>query len=656
MSQQLAPEQVRTTYPLRALFASPANVRKKTRTPEMIMDRALSISAFGGLLQNLVVVPEVKNGKRTGRAAVSAGETRRLALCLLADGKVPDAEGFTYDYPVPVLEVADEEALAASATENIEREQMHPADQFQAFADLYEQCGSIEHIAAVFHVPPLVVQRRLKLAAASPTLFELYRNDGMTLEQLMALCLTDDQELQEKVWNAARQDWQRQPQELRKALTTDEVACTKPIVRFVTVQAYEKAGGAVRRDLFSNDDEGWLTDAGLLRDLATTKLDKLAEAVRKEGWSWVEVRAEPTQVHQLNVTQAAKGLRPMSDEERTRLQALEAELDTAEAERDALWDKDETTDEEDQRCDELRRLISDKQIAVNKMREGLSTWTPEVLAHAGAVVAFGFDGKTTILRGLVRPEDRKAVVKAAARNEAVARGEDAAEAEAKAEAEATKPDHKGGLSESLNRRLTAHRTVALQRMIADNTQVALAALAHNLIQRLLGVRTSYRTLSALDLQAKDCESQLDAATESSCKASRAWTELQALRDQWGERMPGDQDKLLAWLIRLPMTELCDLLALCTALTVNAVQPSNSKHEADALADAVGLDMADWWEPTADEYLTKVPKQLIAQALSEASMSADAVAVEKMKKGEAVARAADLLQGKRWLPAVLKARS
>ncbi len=655
----LAPEQVRTTYPLRALIPSPANVRKKKRTAEVILNRAISISAFGGLLQNLVVVPEVKDGKRTGRAAVTAGETRRLALCLLADGKVPDAEGFTYDYPVPVLEVADEEALAASATENIEREDMHPADQFEAFQRLHEQCGSVEHVAAVFHVTPLVVERRLKLAAASPKLFELYRNDGMTLEQLMALCLTDDHALQEKVWNAARHEWQRDPRDLRRAITSEEVPCTNPLARFVTVKAYEQAGGAVRRDLFSDENEGWLTDPSLLKELAAAKLQKSAEGVRKEGWGWVEVKPEVTYSHDLGYTRATKGLRPMTDDERSRLHALEATLDKAEAERDALYDKDEEdeTDEDRKRMAALHDQIRQTQTAINKLREALSAWTPEVLAHAGAVVTFDRDGKTTIHRGMVKPEDRKAAAKAAARTEATARGEDADAVEAKVDAkEATKKADKGGLSESLNRRLTAHRTVALQRMLADNTQVALAALAHNMVQRMLEVRESFRTITALDLQVKGCEHQLDAATESSFKGTRAWEELQAMRDQWGERMPGDQDKLLPWLIRLPQGELCDLIALCTALTLNAVQPSNVKHEADALAKAVGLDMADWWEPTADEYLGKVPKALIVQALGEASMSADAADVEKMKKGEAVAKAADLLAGKRWLPTILKARS
>lgn len=78
-------------------------------------------------------------------------------------------------------------------------------------------------------------------------------------------------------------------------------------------------------------------------------------------------------------------------------------------------------------------------------------------------------------------------------------------------------------------------------------------------------------------------------TESSIKASRAWTELQAQRHQWGERIPGDAAKLLPWLIALPISELCDLIALCVSLTLDAVQSSPLSHPSDALADAVGLE-------------------------------------------------------------------
>lgn len=662
-------EPVAKTYPLRSLIPSESNVRKKTRTPQSILSLAVSINAHGGLLQNLVVVPEFKGGQRTGRASVAAGESRRQALRLLAEGKVPGAEGFTLDFPVPVKEVDEAEAVAASTTENVQREAMHPADQFEAFRAMHEQCGSVEQVAAMFSVTPLVVERRLRLAAASPRLFALYREDRMTLEQLMALCVTEDHAAQERVWDAAKgQDWNRNPANLRAALTREEMSSDSALVRFVTLKAYEAAGGAVRRDLFADEDQGWVMQPELLHRLAAERLDKAAATVRKEGWAWVEVRgpgAPGAVVAHVRFERASKAVRTLSDNERAKLADLQAQAATAEAALDAIYDKedDETlTDDDTARLPQLRRAHQDAQGALSKYRQGLEEWTAEVKAVAGALISVESTGKLQISRGLIRPQDRKAAARAQAHTNDRAHAEGAADDAAASSGagdsggavEGAEP--KRGPSESLVRRLTAHRTVALQRLLADNTHVALATLAHTLVQRVLDDKTTYRTISALGMSAQGCAGQLDAATESSINAARAWRELQALREAWGERIPGDQDKLLGWLIRLPLNELCDLLALCTALTVNAVQPRDIAHTSDALAAAVGLDMADWWEPTAAEYLDCVPKALVAEALDEAGLRDEAVAVAKLKKSEAVARAEVALSGKRWLPKVLRSRA
>ena len=76
---------------------------------------------------------------------------------------------------------------------------------------------------------------------------------------------------------------------------------------------------------------------------------------------------------------------------------------------------------------------------------------------------------------------------------------------------------------------------------------------------------------------------------------------------------------------------------------------------DALAAAVGLDMADWWTPTAGSYLAQVPKARIVEAVTEAVSVEKAAPLAKLKKGEAVAAAEALLQGTRWLPSPLRAR-
>src|SRR3546814_6186343 len=95
---------------------------------------------------------------------------------------------------------------------------MHPADQFAAFAALVKEGRPIEDIAADFGVSPLVVQRRLKLANVSPRLLTDYRAGAATLEQLMALTITDDHTAQETAFYGAP-EWQRSPSALRGRLT-----------------------------------------------------------------------------------------------------------------------------------------------------------------------------------------------------------------------------------------------------------------------------------------------------------------------------------------------------------------------------------------------------------------------------------------------------
>ena len=90
--------------------------------------------------------------------------------------------------------LTDSEALAlhasartASLAENMQREAMHPADQFEAFAALVAEGRPVEDIAADFGVTPLVVQRRLRLANVSPRLMADYRTDTVSLDQLIEL-------------------------------------------------------------------------------------------------------------------------------------------------------------------------------------------------------------------------------------------------------------------------------------------------------------------------------------------------------------------------------------------------------------------------------------------------------------------------------------
>ena len=272
-------------------------------------------------------------------------------------------------------------------------------------------------------------------------------------------------------------------------------------------------------------------------------------------------------------------------------------------------------------------------------------FAPEVLALAGAVVTIEHGGSLVVYRGLVKPEDRRQA-KRLGKQATGAAGATDAQAEDRAAALAP-------VSEALHRKLTAHRTKALQVLVSDNAHVALASVVHALAQRLV-IEHGYGTQSALSIRGESSEGALRQAADD-MKDSKADTEFQNRLDKWRERIPGDADRLLPWLIGQDQDTLLDLLALCAALSINTVQAETKGHPGNAIAAAVGLDMADWWTPTATSYLQQVPKARIVEAVTEAVSVEAAAGLGKLKKGEAVVKAEALLAGTRWLPQALRAR-
>ena len=148
---------------------------------------------------------------------------------------------------------------------------------------------SEEEIAAVFFVGVQVVKQRLKLASVSPKLLDIHAEDGMSLDQLMAFTVNPDHERQEQVWEALQRSHNKEPYYIRLLLTEGAVRASDKRVQFVGIDAYESAGGEVMRDLFQQDDGGWLQNPVLLDRLVAEKLEREAATVRSEGWKWVEV-------------------------------------------------------------------------------------------------------------------------------------------------------------------------------------------------------------------------------------------------------------------------------------------------------------------------------------------------------------------------------
>jgi ParB family chromosome partitioning protein len=536
---------------------------------------------------------------------------------------------------------------------------MHPADEFDAFKAMIDEGKSIEDVVARFGVSPLTVQRRLKLAALSPKLLALYRQDGINLDQLMALALSDDHAVQEAAWFGVPH-WEQDAAAIRRRLTAGEIeAARSGLVRFVGIESYEAAGGVVRRDLFDSEQSRFIADPPLLERLAAEKLEAIAVLVRDESWGWVEVRLELTSQALRQFTPADFDLRKPTTEERTALTELTRRARELKKEGERLsddkdgWAAAEAIDLEEQDIAVRQRAI---QIA-------LRTWTPDVKARAGAIVTVSRGGDAEVVRGLLREDDRKALAAAQAKarrtehrspgnGSGIAVADETSGGEDDDASTGDEPASKRGeYSEALTRRLAAHRTLAMQVVLSRNVPVALASLAHALVQRVFGEAYG-RTGPALQIGAQTSEHALTTAADD-LKSGSAWLAWQTARDEWRQRLPQDRGAWFAWLLELPQDDLMSLLAFCAASTVNALPSAGTAFEADRLARAIALDMADWWQASSEGFLHHVSKAQIVQALKEAGPDLARNGVEGTKKDVLVNAALTRLAGTRWLPAPLR---
>ena len=619
--------------PLSRLVLRPTgrNVRK---TPRMsIPELAASIQRVG-LLQNLIVIASA-DGEHY---EVVAGGRRLAALKLLAK-----KHRISKEWEVPCLLVADGTARTASLTENVQREAMHPADQFEAFAALVAEGRPIEDIAADFSVTPLVVQRRLKLANVSPRLMADYRADAVSLDQLMALAITDEHTAQESAFYDAPQ-WQRQPSALRERLTEREIdAYRHPLVRFVGLDTYEAAGGGVRRDLFAEGDAGvYLTDAALLDRLAQDRLAGIAATVRAEGWAWVDATPGVTHADLHAFQRAPRERREPNKREAQRIEKLQARMHQLAEAVDAAMDADD-----EDKADALQEEGETVGEQLQALEDGLQDYGQTVKAAAGAIVTIDRNGEAVIHRGLMREAEAKALRTLEKLRQGFGSVEDETESDDEGESEEAP---KATISDRLAQRLSAHRTAALQIEVARHPQAALAAVVHGMVQTILQERRYGHDLPlGVSLKVQD---RLEGMAPD-WPESPAAVALRELQQAWRGKLPEDSTALFAALLAMEQAELVKLLAVCVATTVDVVTPRTTPHQPGAeLAQAVGLDMAAWWKPTAESYFKHVSKAVILDAVGEFA-PAHVTRLAKLKKADIASEAERLADGAGWMPAIIK---
>jgi ParB family transcriptional regulator, chromosome partitioning protein len=596
--------------PLNKLEIDPLNVRR-TYSQESIKEFAASIEAKG-ILQNILG----RRASGNGRYYVSAGGRRyRAAMLLVEAGKI------AVDHPVALKEITKEDAIELSLAENIMREGMNPADQFEAFRDLIDNGKSVSDIAVRFGTSETIVKKRLALGRVAPELRELFRQEKMNLEQLSAFTICDDHAEQIRVWNALP-SYSRSSHYIKQELAGDGIRGSDKRIRFIGgLETYEEAGGAVKRDLFDDQSGSYAIDTALVERLVAEKFQAEAEAIAAEGWKWVETMLEidwqALQEHGRVYPQ-----KPNLTEEQN------AELDRMAEEYDALAALIEADDAAENAEAELDAL----QVKMKALEAEF--YTADDMAMSGVVIGLNHLGDVRIERGLVKPEDTKREPE-----------EDTDKIE----------DHTPTLKHSaiLTEDLTAQKTTALRLELVNNPDVALAAVVHAMLLRV-GFQSFEGDHSTLEISLTQTPM---AASMKNPEDNLALEELETLSGQFKSRLPKNPADLWDWCLSQDCSDLLALLAFAAAQTVNAVEGrlvrSNQARHANQLGQALGFNMGKYFEPTAKSYFGHLNRPSIEAAVVEARGQDFAAGIAAMKKTEGAIYAEQQVRNSGWLPEPLR---
>jgi ParB family chromosome partitioning protein len=440
------------------------------------------------------------------------------------------------------------------------------------------------------------------------------------LEEAQAFAISDDHQAQERVLTDVS-EWNRSPALIRRHLTEGEISATDKRVRFVGLDAYEQAGGIVRRDLFDDEASGTLLDTPLLDRLVGDKLSVVADMVRTEGWVWVDIVADFDRSVLADFGRVHPDRIDPTDEQQALSDALSEEYDT-------LADSAEA-DEGDEAV--LARLTEIEE-TLSGLEQSQILWPAETLAVAGAIVAVAYNGTPAIERGLIRRGD----------------------APVDTAADETAPREPAGISAVLIADLTAQKTAALRVALARNVPVALAATVHAMTLEAFYAFGAERSCLQITLQETMPERLV--AHADSVKALQDNIDAHAL---WADRLPSEPADLWPWCLAQTQDMLLSLMAFVMAQSVNAVRQKADRRDcgrlvsADALAAALNLDTVSWFTPGADNYFGRISSAQIIAALCEAKGVSPAPSWAKMKKAELAAFAAREIAGTGWLPETLR---
>ena len=666
-------------FPLNALAVHPRNMRDKDE-PTDPKDEAARITALAeniaavGLINPLVIVPTPDPETGTERGLVTAGQRRLAALRLLADqGRI------AVDEPIEVKTTDEASAHDVTLAENWHRTDPHPANMARAFRELSASGRDPAALAKQYGLGRIEVARLLALGKLCDPILAAWRRGEIDRACAAVFSVIPDLEVQERRFADLRVAHGKGLSHYmaRQALNEHRYRVDSAPMAFVTVKAYKAAGGTLAQDLFADRESGQtVADPELLERLAMERLEEVAAPIRAEGWKWVSVTLRSPD-GRYSMQKAAPEVVPPSPELAEQLAAARETLRAARAHQDKLEDADDTEedgageggdgDSGESAWEAACAAVEKAEAEVERLEEGMSTFPEDVRALAGCFVFLNHAGVLQLERGYLQPADAKAykALTASRARRAAGEGDDAGEGGAAQPAEAGSAEAVAeaaeGLAMSMIHSLSAHRTMALQALVAQNArlglELAVAALAGPLLREMRGVergvpgvclRPVFCTTELTQMEAMDRNPGTAIVDEATNRWKTAFATWLAEHQEAEESNAGAVHGFVAGLSN---EDLHALLAVCVARCIDLRTQSASNQSALGLCDLTQLDMRDFFSALHHPYLARSSKaSILADAKAAGVIVPDTW--PKMKKGELLDVAGEELAARRFVPAYL----
>lgn len=647
------------TVKLAKLRLSPINVRTAPEKELAIEPMAADIEARG-VLQNLLVTP----ARPRGTFEVFDGGRRLRGLLLLAERGTIDPEVF--DVPVLVLKDSDAALSETSLAANFHQLKLTPAEECRAFQHFLGVDGDVDAVAKRFGQTRRFIEQRLRLANLADPIFDALAAGELTLDLAKAYASTENREKQLLIYNSYSQHSYINADAIRRAIANETMKANDPIAQLVGEAAYVAAGGAVDRDLFSEGGDRWVNPE-IAQRLGGEQMEAEAKRIGEEtGLAWIRPIA---MAHTYN---AAAGLYrvmlpqlPFSDEERARVDEIDARLEAIQA----AMDDEETTedafsllDAEYDGLDEERRALHDR---------------PSVLPDAlrplvGAFLTLTARGEMLLdtayysERPLRLDANGGVLDDAAPREEPDGNDTSGIGGSGGGEAAAPRPDTVAPGGKALSMRLFEELAMQRRDVLAANLiQHPALALDYAIFVMIDGRKqclakhgSTIRASSPQDPVVG--EQPVTSARTYLAQAHEAldagWTEpadpvarFEAFRDL-------DDDSKAGWLAYIVAASL-EAKDGYGAVAQNALQ--------NRLATIMDIDVAAWWRPTSVNFFDRVPKAALLSLLHDvggpavsgryaAAKKPDiSSSCEKLFAGEAMVEAEVKEAALKWVPDAMR---